>query len=68
MAELVVRDDRDAYAAANVEFHTLIYLGAHNDILGEFARGCGGASRLSGAPSSEPRAGRRGRTWSTRPS
>ena len=39
MAELVARDDREAYAAANVDFHTLIYLGAHNDILGEFARG-----------------------------
>jgi DNA-binding GntR family transcriptional regulator len=39
MAELVLRDDREAYAAANVEFHTLIYLGAHNDILGEFAKG-----------------------------
>ncbi len=39
MAELVERDDRDVYTAANVEFHTLIYSGAHNAILAEFAAG-----------------------------
>jgi DNA-binding GntR family transcriptional regulator len=37
MAESVERDDRDAFAAANLTFHTLIYRGAHNDILAEFA-------------------------------
>jgi len=39
MAELVLRDDRDAYAAANIDFHTQIYLGAHNEILSQFAQG-----------------------------
>ena len=39
MAAIVLRDDREAYAAANVEFHTQIYLGAHNSILSDFASG-----------------------------
>jgi DNA-binding GntR family transcriptional regulator len=39
MAALVRLDDREAYAAANVAFHTQIYLGAHNEILSEFATG-----------------------------
>jgi DNA-binding GntR family transcriptional regulator len=39
MAALVERDDRDLYAAANIDFHTLIYAGAHNSILTEFATG-----------------------------
>jgi DNA-binding GntR family transcriptional regulator len=39
MAELVARDDRDGFAAANLTFHTLIYTGAHNDIITEFAIG-----------------------------
>ena len=37
MASIALRDDRDAYAVANVGFHTQIYLGAHNDILSDFA-------------------------------
>lgn len=39
MADLVRRDDRDAYAAANTELHSLIYAGAHNAILSDFATG-----------------------------
>lgn len=39
MTELVERDDREAYAAANIDFHTQIYLGAHNAIVSEFAQG-----------------------------
>jgi DNA-binding GntR family transcriptional regulator len=39
MAELVARNDRDGFAAANLTFHTLIYTGAHNDIITEFAIG-----------------------------
>jgi DNA-binding GntR family transcriptional regulator len=39
MAEVVLRDDREGYAAANVDFHTQIYLGAHNEILSQFAQG-----------------------------
>jgi DNA-binding GntR family transcriptional regulator len=39
MAALVARDDRDGFAAANLTFHTLIYAGAHNDIITEFATG-----------------------------
>ena len=39
MAELVLRDDREAYATANFDFHAQIYLGAHNDILADFASG-----------------------------
>ena len=37
MAAIVLCDDRDSYAAANIGFHTQIYLGAHNDILADFA-------------------------------
>ncbi|WP_246731471.1 GntR family transcriptional regulator [Methylocapsa sp. S129] len=37
MEAIVLRDDRDAYAAANINFHTQIYLGAHNEILSDFA-------------------------------
>jgi DNA-binding GntR family transcriptional regulator len=37
MAEFVTRNDSDAFAAANLTFHTLIYAGAHNDIITEFA-------------------------------
>ena len=37
MAAIALRDDRDAYAVANVGFHTQIYLGAHNEILSDFA-------------------------------
>jgi DNA-binding GntR family transcriptional regulator len=39
MSNLVLEDDRDKYAAANIAFHNLIYLGAHNDILADFASG-----------------------------
>ena len=39
MAAIVLRDDRDAYAAANIRFHTQIYQGAHNEILSDFATG-----------------------------
>src|ERR1700735_4876550 len=39
MEAIVLRDDRDAYAAANIGFHTQIYLGAHNEILSDFATG-----------------------------
>jgi len=39
MAAIVKRDDRDAYAAANVGFHTQVYLGAHNDVLADIATG-----------------------------
>ena len=39
MAELVLRDDREAYAAAKIDFHTHIYLGAHNAIVSQFAQG-----------------------------
>ena len=39
MTELVLRDDREAYAAANIDFHTQIYFGARNSILTEFALG-----------------------------
>ena len=37
MAAVVQRDDREAYAAANVGFHTQIYAGAHNDVLADIA-------------------------------
>jgi len=37
MAAIVQGDERDAYAAANIEFHSQIYLGAHNEILSDFA-------------------------------
>jgi DNA-binding GntR family transcriptional regulator len=39
MAAIVQRDDRDAYAAANVGFHEQIYVGAHNEILADIATG-----------------------------
>jgi DNA-binding GntR family transcriptional regulator len=39
MSAIVMREDRDAYAAANVGFHTQIYLGAHNEALSDFAKG-----------------------------
>jgi len=39
MAALVLSDDRDAYAAANVDFHTQLYGGAHNETLASFAAG-----------------------------
>ena len=39
MAAFIPRDEQDAYAAANIAFHTLIYSGAHNAILAEFATG-----------------------------
>ncbi len=38
MGETVARDDREAYAAANVNFHMEIYAGAHNEVLADFAR------------------------------
>ncbi len=37
MAALVERGDRADYTSANIEFHTLIYRGAHNHVLTEFA-------------------------------
>ena len=37
MAAIALRDDRYGYAVANVGFHTQIYLGAHNEILSDFA-------------------------------
>ena len=37
MTALVMQDDREPYAAANIAFHTQIYLGAHNEILSDFA-------------------------------
>ena len=37
MAEFVERDDREAFASANLTFHSLIYRGAHNEIFAEFA-------------------------------
>jgi DNA-binding GntR family transcriptional regulator len=39
MAGIVERDDREAYVAANIGFHTQIYAGAHNEILADIARG-----------------------------
>ena len=39
MGAIAQRDDRDAYAAANVSFHTQIYLGAHNEVLADIATG-----------------------------
>jgi DNA-binding GntR family transcriptional regulator len=39
MAELVRRGDPEAYSDANSHFHSLIYAGAHNDVLGEFTAG-----------------------------
>ena len=37
MAEIVARNDTEAFAAANLTFHTLIYAGAHNAIITDFA-------------------------------
>jgi DNA-binding GntR family transcriptional regulator len=37
MAAIVLADDREAYAGANVDFHTQIYAGAHNETLASFA-------------------------------
>ena len=37
MAALAERDDRAGFAAANLAFHTMIYNGAQNDILADFA-------------------------------
>ena len=37
MGALVLEDKRESYAAANIAFHTQIYLGAHNEILSDFA-------------------------------
>jgi DNA-binding GntR family transcriptional regulator len=39
MAAIAARGEADAYAAANITFHTQIYLGAHNAILSDFAAG-----------------------------
>src|SRR5271170_6675460 len=39
MAAIVQRDDRDAYAVANVGFHSQIYSGAHNEVLADIATG-----------------------------
>ena len=39
MAAIVLNEDLDAYAAANVGFHTQIYVGAHNSVLSDFAAG-----------------------------
>ena len=39
MTALVEADDRDRYTAANIEFHSLVYTGAHNQILTEIAAG-----------------------------
>ena len=37
MLELVAREDREDYTAANLRFHGLIYAGAHNAVLAEIA-------------------------------
>jgi DNA-binding GntR family transcriptional regulator len=39
MAGLVAADDRAGFAEANLAFHTMIYNGAHNSILADFASG-----------------------------
>ena len=39
MRELVDREDSDGFATANLNFHTLIYAGAHNSIITDFASG-----------------------------
>jgi DNA-binding GntR family transcriptional regulator len=39
MEKIVSAKDREAYSAANVTFHTQIYLGAHNQIISDFATG-----------------------------
>ncbi|GLK85143.1 GntR family transcriptional regulator [Ancylobacter defluvii] len=35
MADMVARDDVEAYAAANTHFHTLFYAGSHNPVLAD---------------------------------
>jgi DNA-binding GntR family transcriptional regulator len=37
MAEIVARNDSEEFSTANLTFHTLIYAGAHNSIIAEFA-------------------------------
>jgi DNA-binding GntR family transcriptional regulator len=39
MRKFVEQEDGEAFAAANLTFHTQIYLGAHNPIIAEFASG-----------------------------
>lgn len=39
MAEQVRQNDPEAFAAANQTFHTLLYAGAHNPVLGDFTAG-----------------------------
>lgn len=39
MHKFVEQEDGDAFAAANLTFHTQIYLGAHNPIIADFASG-----------------------------
>ena len=37
MAEFVAANDSEGFATSNLAFHTMIYSGAHNDIITEFA-------------------------------
>ena len=46
MADMVARDDVEAYAAANTGFHTLFYAGSHNPVLADMT----GALRRRLAP------------------
>jgi DNA-binding FadR family transcriptional regulator len=39
MLEFVLQEDGDGFAAANLTLHTQIYLGAHNEIIADFATG-----------------------------
>src|SRR6202012_1791577 len=39
MLELALRNDGEGFATANLTLHTQIYLGAHNDIIAEYATG-----------------------------
>jgi DNA-binding GntR family transcriptional regulator len=39
MTAIARGDNRDAYTAANVSFHTEIYAGSHNEVLADIARG-----------------------------
>jgi DNA-binding GntR family transcriptional regulator len=39
MLTLVMQNDGDAFAAANLTLHTQIYLGAHNSVVADFAIG-----------------------------
>jgi DNA-binding GntR family transcriptional regulator len=39
MHDFVVKNDKDAFAAANLTFHVDIYQGAHNSVLADFANG-----------------------------